>query len=696
MMAKMFGFLREEGATYGEKKVYNLLKNNLPKEYTVYVECPILLERELRFPDFIVVTNYGVVVLEVKDWVQVLAADRFKVRIRTRGNQVREEHNPVMAAREFSLLLQDRFRENWKAHADGPLPKIPWGYAAVFPQLGTTFITQLRQALGEEFVLGTGDLQPDLILRYLKYTLPADKLAPLRKQELDFIRSTINPEILIEPPDRPTVILDEDQEQIVVEPIKEVAVPAAQGIKPAVSQLDLLSKHFPRPAAAAPEEEPAEDADLPVEEQNIIRNASIRLVRGIAGSGKTLVLTQRARYLAAKYPEWRILILSFNDRLVENFRAGLKSIHNLEAFTFHGLCSRLLREHLPWKNPTDSGGWLSGHQSDHQIIRELGVDFLEDEIKWIKEMGIRDEEDYRSRKRKGRGGDRRLSERMRAAIYAVLKEYDTYLSHEKIPDWADIPHLVSEGIQLGVIHPEPYDMILIDEAQDFAPVWIQVVRHLLKPETGVLFLADDPSQSIYRFYSWREKGVHVVGRTRHLRIPYRNTFEVYRAAYALIENDPVLQNKLAEEGVIVKPDLESSAMRHGPLPLVERFASPEDEILSIRSRINGLLQNGLDSRQIAVLHRRKAGVKRLEKGLQGLDVHINTFHAYKGLEFNTVFLAGMQENFQFKEASEENTSEERRLVYMAMTRARENLYLSHQGKLPRELNEAVAYMDRLA
>jgi hypothetical protein len=44
-----------------------------------------------------------------------------------------------------------------------------------------------------------------------------------------------------------------------------------------------------------------------------------------------------------------------------------------------------------------------------------------------------------------------------------------------------------------------------------------------------LFLADDPMQSIYRYYSWREKGVPVAGRTRWLRIPYRNTREIYQA-----------------------------------------------------------------------------------------------------------------------------------------------------------------------
>ena len=61
-MAQVFGSLREDRATYGEKKVLKLLKENLPKEYDGYVACPLPAKRDIRPPDFIVSTNYGVIV----------------------------------------------------------------------------------------------------------------------------------------------------------------------------------------------------------------------------------------------------------------------------------------------------------------------------------------------------------------------------------------------------------------------------------------------------------------------------------------------------------------------------------------------------------------------------------------------------------------------------------------------------------
>jgi nuclease-like protein len=71
---RVIGFLRE-AATHGEKETLKLLRQNLPKDFTVYVESPIYKERDIRYPDFVVVTNYGVIMLEVKDWVTIVNAN---------------------------------------------------------------------------------------------------------------------------------------------------------------------------------------------------------------------------------------------------------------------------------------------------------------------------------------------------------------------------------------------------------------------------------------------------------------------------------------------------------------------------------------------------------------------------------------------------------------------------------------------
>jgi DNA helicase-2/ATP-dependent DNA helicase PcrA len=62
-------------------------------------------------------------------------------------------------------------------------------------------------------------------------------------------------------------------------------------------------------------------------------------------------------------------------------------------------------------------------------------------------------------------------------------------------------------------------------------------------------------------------------------------------------------------------------------------------------------------------------------------VKLMTVHASKGLEFNTVFVTGLEHGLFPHERGERLTGadaeEERRLMYVAVTRAREKLYLTY-------------------
>ncbi len=670
-MAEVIGALREDRATHGEQVVLKLLKDNLPKDFSVYVECPVHGKRLQRYPDFIILSNYGVIVLEVKDWIQIVKADGFSAQIRTRDNKLRQEHNPVSQAREIATLLAQELREVSRSSKRNNGREVPWGYAVILPNLRAAAISQLRRVWGEEFVMNGDDLDAALIKSRLKVTLPEDKIRPLDRDEMNLVRAVINPTVVFEADDRPVVILDDEQERIIAEPVKPELKPLQPAL-PAVQQGEFFVS-----AEADNHTTQAQAGDIG---SVLSRNSTIRLVRGVAGSGKSLVLTQRARYLAAQYPEWTIAVLTYNDQLCQHFLSSLKKIPNIRPLTFHSLCSNLIRRYRTWTEPTNSTGWIENQRKRFPGLERYSTEFLEQEIKWIKETGLPDRQTYLQVERKGRGQDGALARPQRELIYDLLNDYDRYLQKAGISDWADIPHLALEGIAQGKIDPPRYDAILIDEAQDFAPIWFKVVNACLNPEHGMLFLADDPAQSIYRFFSWREKGINVVGRTRWLRVPYRNTYEIYQAAYRLVACDPLLVKSIDDEGALVAPDLSSTAMRHGPRPLIQRFAIFDDEILSIRSRIADLVQKGVPSQQIAVFHRKRSGVERLRTALRGCEVVIDTFHAYKGMEFDVVFLTQLQKTETID--SPESESAERRLVYMAMTRARNELYLGYQYKLP--------------
>ena len=69
-------------------------------------------------------------------------------------------------------------------------------------------------------------------------------------------------------------------------------------------------------------------------------------------------------------------------------------------------------------------------------------------------------------------------------------------------------------------------------------------------------------------------------------------------------------------------------------------------------------------------------------------VTVATIHAVKGLEFDNVFVIACEENI-FPSAMSEDLEEERRLMYVAVTRAKERLFVSW-SKTRFRFNEIVA------
>jgi len=128
---------------------------------------------------------------------------------------------------------------------------------------------------------------------------------------------------------------------------------------------------------------------------------------------------------------------------------------------------------------------------------------------------------------------------------------------------------------------------------------------------------------------------------------------------------------------------------------LQRFNSFEDEIFYLETIIHSLLQSGIDAKQIAVLHRTKKGKIQLGSKLTGCgDITIETMHSQKGLEFDIVFISQINETFQ-NGKEEEQRSQEKRLIYMAMTRAREELYLNYSYQLSKEWKAIMGKLDAI-
>jgi hypothetical protein len=679
-MAEIFGSLRDD-ATYGEKVVLKKLKYNLPRDFSVYVECPLHSRRMQRFPDFIVVTNYAAIVLEVKDWVQIVQADRYNVTVRMRSGQEMRHRNPVSTTRGYALALQENLKSIPELLDNHHRLDVPWGYGVIFPNLRGAVLTQLRHALGENFILGEPDLGPNIILNKIKQTIPEGFGTALSGEQLRLIRAVINPTVLIESPDQPAIILDEVQERLVVAPVKvELEEQPEQQTDMQMALVDEV-------------EQPPTD-QLPPAEESLIGKLSVRLVRGVAGSGKSLVLIQRAKYLASQFPDWSILVVTYNTGLAGRLAQDLKGFNNIRAVNFHKLCRELIISFRNWKLQDKLYKWLADLEGFEGIFGELSRKYIKEEIEWIKENGITDLSEYLTILRRGRGKEIRVTKEQRAQIFQIVQAYQTHLKENNSFDWNDVPWIVHAGMEQGHVKAHQYDAILIDEAQDFAPGWIRVLANLAKESKSSMFIADDPTQSLYRYYSWKEKGVQVVGRTRWLRIPYRNTKQIYEAAFSIIKSNKNIHDQLMAEGESLNPDIKNPWMRSGQRPLLSQFKTMEEDLNYIQSRVQGLIQEGVSSSQIAVLSARKKYINTIKNALHNDEIIVDTFYQFKGLEYQYVFLPGVQELFR-TEMDQDEISSKLRLVYMGMTRAREYLFINYRGPLPTPLNALLDYCDHI-
>ncbi|MCG2722519.1 MAG: hypothetical protein L6290_10990, partial [Thermodesulfovibrionales bacterium] len=250
-------------------------------------------------------------------------------------------------------------------------------------------------------------------------------------------------------------------------------------------------------------------------------------------------------------------------------------------------------------------------------------------------------------------------------------------------DWPDMHKKVWDFIQEGDQPEKLFDVIFMDEAQHFAPLWLKIILEHLKPN-GSIFLCDDPSQSVYRFFSWQQKGIDVQGKTRWLKVPYRTTREIFEAAYSLILSNPLAKSLMDECGENVIPELTEN-VRTGDRPQAFCFSSYEKERDFVQKEIAKLVRRILPS-EIAILHTEKH-VRATYKSLVPNDVKVDEIKRRTGMEYKAVFIPQIHKLFSSGDISydyEQVKAEHQLALYMAMTRARDRVYLLYGPKWPKD------------
>lgn len=446
------------------------------------------------------------------------------------------------------------------------------------------------------------------------------------------------------------------------------------------------------------------------------------LVKGIAGSGKTLVLLKSAINLAQQNPKETVAVFSFGNPLstaAQNVIAKY-NLPNLTVITFHKWAHQAYSKTFG-RSPdyvpkgkyyfSDAIRDLNAANATHRFFKTKDLhDFLKEEIKWIKGRNIKSEEEYLKALRKGRGSKVRLSAADRKLVYKIFTTYEakkgSYLDYDdSAVKLVDAKNKISDSVK--------YDHIIIDEAQDLAKVNLELLVSISKQTCRI---GADIGQKIYpTTFTWKETGLDFRGnRVKTLQQSFRSTKQIVELASSLQKKDEIVSDEEftspeipAKEGAVPHLFLCKNEAVHdiAAIKYVVKLQqqSPDASIgVLVRNWESAIrLQEVLRSQNInfteigvAPSYKRKFKVEQGTHTSPGIK--FTTFHTAKGLEFSYVVVVDLvNPPTEVRLGDEFDWDLERRLLYVAMTRAKYELALfthDEKAKLVTEL-DADLYTD---
>lgn len=545
----------------------------------------------------VLLPDMGIVVLEVLDVSSgggLLGGIRGKLRIERDGREV-EVESPLVRAERFAATLRERIAAEQRLKGI----EVPVAAGAVLPNIsgdraqgrGLDKVIQTSRCLFQAHIQaaldGTGEA---MLLRAFREILgrgPGDSIADDVEKVL---RGIIQPETVID-----RIADSNDSRQLTI------FRPPEEG----EDIIRIMDKNQEAMAKSLGE--------------------GHRVIRGVAGSGKTLILVYRAKLLSRLMPNDEILVTCYTRSLAGQLRTMLQEQENV-------------------------------------TVRHL------DKIMWdvIRGAGMRhpgyDNDD---------SGDRIA----RVALQALEKS-----------------------------GRRGYGAVLLDEAQDFGTEALRFVIGLLEEGSDDLVIVADAAQNIFRRkFSWKQAGIQAQGRTKILRVNYRNTREILNfASNFLLSSSKLHPDEVPDpddENAVIPPE---AASRSGPRPSLVVGLSLGDEIERVVEQATTWSKGSTMPRRVAILYgasrddgKDRAGQIYDRLRATGASVFwlsnpsdkkardrlaeanepivLSTIHSAKGLEFPFVILCGVWNDREDEEVN-------RKLAYVGMTRASSELaVVTRQG-----------------
>lgn len=461
--------------------------------------------------------------------------------------------------------------------------------------------------------------------------------------------------------------------------------------------------------------------------QVVLDESNVLLVVASAGSGKTMTMIGKIRYLVEvkRIKSEDILCLSFTNDTVSSLKNKLKNHYDYDipVFTFHKLSLEILKGKSFVIAPSDYLSYTTWEyflgviESYPTFISFLLLYFHKNPFslknyeklrrkpqfqEWVLEListigrmkaeGIKKEELFLPK---------RISPRekfLRKILYVLMNEYEIELCSQGMIDFDDMITLACQLVRKQGIHR--YKYILIDEYQDTSNIRFSLVQ-AIKEKTGAkLMVVGDDFQSIYRFSGCKLElftnfsSYFPNARILKLETTYRNSQELIDVAGEFIHKN---RKQLPK-------NLKSKKQLSSPIHIVWY----QDEKKTFLDLLHSLRKQG--KRKIMILGRNNRDIEFIlsnEFEYQHgsltwllhpeIQLYYKTVHRSKGLEEDSVIIVHLENAVNgfpnlrkesvlqrklFRQEDSYLYSEERRLFYVALTRTRNEVYLLSSKEKP--------------
>ncbi|GGP11855.1 AAA family ATPase [Nonomuraea glycinis] len=227
---------------------------------------------------------------------------------------------------------------------------------------------------------------------------------------------------------------------------------------------------------------------------------------------------------------------------------------------------------------------------------------------------------------------------------------------------------------------KPYRHIVVDEAQDVSPAQWRLLRAAVPRTYDDLFIVGDPHQRVTDTHvALSSVGIPAVGHT--LRLSHRLSRELVTFAVRVRGGGPA-------DGLVkgMSAMFGFRGAHGGERPVVRAYETLDAELAGLAITVAGWLEEGVPADRIAVAARDPRLVREARRVLGDAPVRVSTFQNLKGLEFDRVALIGVSEGVVPEQPPDDPGARaralqrERSMLFVACTRARSMLYISHSGR----------------